>query len=222
MWRCEVTGCITAGVAAHDCDIRDCWVHGNTGDGWRLGSAGNGELSVVVCAFEGNGGKNLNWNTDRKGLIRLANTAIRNATSDGIYIGATTTAPTLILEDCTIETSGGYGINGAVVLLSSVQRNNAFRSNTSGNRNATFVPAGEGDITLTGDPYTSASTGDYSTNTTAGAGALLRAAGFPGVSRLGTGYRDVGPLQSQATGGGTTTYVVSKTINNYFFDSPEP
>jgi hypothetical protein len=40
-------------------------------------------------------------------------------------------------------------------------------------------------------------------NSTTGGGALLKGAGFPGATILGTGGVDIGPLQSQASAGST-------------------
>ena len=66
--------------------------------------------------------------------------------------------------------------------------------------------AGEGDITLTADPFTAGASGDFSLNSTAGGGALLKAAGFnnsiPGVANA-AGKLDVGAVQSGGSGGGT-------------------
>lgn len=58
-------------------------------------------------------------------------------------------------------------------------------------------------ITLSGDPYTTQGT-DYSLNDTAGAGAAVRAAGFPGarVDGNNTGFNTVGALDAQGAAGG--------------------
>lgn len=53
------------------------------------------------------------------------------------------------------------------------------------------------DIDLSGDPFTDAANGDFSLNTTAGAGAACRGAGYPGalLDGVNVGYTDVGALQ---------------------------
>lgn len=67
-----------------------------------------------------------------------------------------------------------------------------------------------GDVILTADPFTDASAGDYSLNTTAGGGAACRGAinpfeFTPIVSPVG--YGDIGALQSDPTGaGGGSSY----------------
>lgn len=97
------------------------------------------------------------------------------------------------------------GVGGQGGFLMNV---NAFGSNLS---NGT---TGTGAITLTADPFTSKSSGNFSLNSTAGGGALLKAAGFPGTFPGGTttGYIDVGAAQSQASGGSSSS--VQTTVQN--------
>ncbi len=60
------------------------------------------------------------------------------------------------------------------------------------------------DIFPSVSPFTNAAGGDFSLNNTAGGGALLKATGFMGVLPLsGTGYADIGPLQSQSATSGS-------------------
>jgi hypothetical protein len=65
------------------------------------------------------------------------------------------------------------------------------------------TPAGmnSSDITLTVSPFNNPSGGDFTLNNTAGGGAALKAAGFPGLTPAGTGYLDIGALQSAAAAG---------------------
>jgi len=114
---------------------------------------------------------------------------------------------------CIFVSNGGYGLNmGTGAAYSPVQADafvnyNAFYNNTSGARNN--ISAGANDVTLTGDPFVSASGNNFALNATAGAGAACRNAGFPGVSPFGTGYQDIGALRHQdpAAGGGETSSV---------------
>ena len=83
--------------------------------------------------------------------------------------------------------------------------NSASYNNTGG----TGLPAAsnqQNTVTLTANPFTNAGSGDFSLNNTAGGGAALRAAGYPGVfpDGLTTGYLDIGAVQHQDSGGGTT------------------
>lgn len=83
---------------------------------------------------------------------------------------------------------------------------NAYGSNTT-KYTAGYWPISITEITLTADPFVSGSTGNFALNSTAGGGAALKATGFPAVTQMGTGYPDLGALQSQATSGGSGAYV---------------
>tara|TARA_R100000353_G_C6510456_1_gene196502 strand:+ start:364 stop:1794 length:1431 start_codon:yes stop_codon:yes gene_type:complete len=84
---------------------------------------------------------------------------------------------------------------------------NGFYNNTANYQNWS---GRSGDVILTADPFTDASAGDYSLNTTAGGGAACRGAinpfeFTPIVSPVG--YGDIGALQSDPTGaGGGSSY----------------
>lgn len=78
----------------------------------------------------------------------------------------------------------------------------AFGSNTSGNVQTS--PTQIGCVTLSGDPFVNAASGNFALNSTAGAGAACRGAGIPGAfpGGLTTGYVDIGAAQHQDSGGG--------------------
>ena len=80
--------------------------------------------------------------------------------------------------------------------------NNANWNNTSGaNRFTSAVEIGQ--INLSANPFTDSTNLDFTLNNTAGGGALLRSAGFPGSIQGGsTGFLDVGCYQASAGGGG--------------------
>lgn len=86
------------------------------------------------------------------------------------------------LENNIFYGNGGWG-NGMgtsqAALYSNIGsvRNNAFGANTSGNYAATTTSYDN--ITLTADPFTNSAADDYSLNSTAGGGALLKATGYP-------------------------------------------
>lgn len=73
-------------------------------------------------------------------------------------------------------------------------------------------------VTLTGDPFTNAGSGDYSLNNTAGAGADCRGVGIPGVFPplvSSTGYPDIGAVQHQAVD--TTTNIYKSAVGRFSF-----
>ena len=129
--------------------------------------------------------------------ITACNCLFVDNTSDGIGIGNTTQPVTLSLSNNVFYGNGGYGINNADAQAvaqanSRINRNNAFGSNASGALTGFY--SDETEISLTADPFTNKAGRDFTPNSTAGGGALLRAAGFPGafVSGTTTDYKDVG------------------------------
>ncbi len=108
-----------------------------------------------------------------------------------------------------IRTIDGAGSTQTVKLDDQVEDYNAYYNNTAGGI-AGFT-AGAHDVVPTGDPFTNAAGNIYTLNNTAGAGAVVRAAGFPGVLTFGgTGYLDIGALQHAdpaAVSGGSFGFV---------------
>ncbi len=93
---------------------------------------------------------------------------------------------------------GGYGFKVDAITSGTVMLGCAAGSGGSGRSNA-LASYDLFPVTLTGDPFTSASGGDFSLNNTSGAGAALRAVGYP-ISFFGistTNYLDIGAAQHQ-------------------------
>lgn len=148
-------------------------------------SASTGQITLMNCVAYGNEGSGV-----------LLDTTASATAGDGS-----------VILNCVFANNTGFGISSNGVNLAAsgnyqlVHNYNAFYNNTAGPRNQ--VPIGGNDITLTGDPFTDGAALDFSLNNTAGAGAALKAAGFPGVLQAGgTGYLDVGVLQHQDPAGG--------------------
>jgi hypothetical protein len=114
--------------------------------------------------------------------------------------------------------NGRYGLNPSSTALPAGPwwDGNAYYGNTSGTRNNCDSTSGIYgvsaytnvlDVLVTdGSPFTNAAGGDYTLNSTALRGALLRATAtpgaIPGVSQVG--YLDFGCFQHQDSGGGGT------------------
>lgn len=185
---CEIKSCTSHGIQNEGFTYcLGCYIHGNTGDGVR--SDGNNSSVVVcertVCASNGTVGFNDKGASTVRSFI-LLNCVAYNNTGDGVAVTQGSNTQTLVAMNCIAYGNGGFGFNfpsvssGGAPLSLSIQQNNAFGSNTSGARN-TGAPIGVSDVTLTGDPFTSGSTGDFSLNSTAGAGAACKQAGWPTV-----------------------------------------
>ncbi len=101
--------------------------------------------------------------------------------------------------NCIAEANTGYGYSGSTAGFSHLWRNCASYNNTAGLIRTTTETGIQLPAILVGSGsfFTSAASGDFSLNNTAGAGALLRAAGFPGLlpGGLTTGSQDIGAAQ---------------------------
>ncbi len=179
-------------------------IAGNFYDCVITGSASDGcSGSIIRCVVYGNSGIGYN------GYASVIDCVIFNNTSHGIQFNNGSSA--VEVRNTIISSNGGYGINISGTIQGLVTVNCAYYSNTSGKystgANITRVI---GEVTLSGDPFTNTSGGDFSLNTTAGAGAACRAAGSPGVMPGGstTGYLDIGVAQHQDSGGGTTVGMI--------------
>lgn len=88
---------------------------------------------------------------------------------------------------------------------------NAYYNNTS-NYNA--ISAGDNDVSLSADPYTDASTEDWSLNDTAGGGAAAKEVGFGGLSGSATtSLMDIGAAQVGEGAGGGGGMIVHPGMN---------
>jgi hypothetical protein len=183
---------------------------------------GNYFHSTGTCIWDGNSGNggygpwyiaNNVFSGCSYGIYRQNNTVMQyqiignvfyNSTHDGLNLQGIFNGPyPLLIYNNIFYGNGGYGINLGVATGTGLYFTaaNAFGSNVSGNNN--YTAAGPiADVTLTADPFVSGGGGNFALNTTAGGGAVLKASGFPGITPMGTGYLDIGALQSQAPAGG--------------------
>ena len=177
-----------------------CYIHNNTGAG--ISDAGGSSLTVV-----------------------LVNSVLSNNGASGVSV--VSGSDVVMAESCDFVSNTGSGILGAGAVVQSF--NSAFYGNSTygisqtapnlpsagfglsnayganGTAATLNFPAGTGDITLTANPFTSST--NFALNNTAGGGAALKGAGFPGalIGGTTTGYPDVGAVQS-AGGGGQVGY----------------
>lgn len=162
--KCLFTDCDIAiystGGSGEESFISDSLITNCTSDGVQWAQAPN--LYCVNTIFAGNGSNGLNRGsvvTYLKGCVFYGNT------SHGVN-----GSPDLV-TDCIFDSNGGYGISGTP----RVTHNNAFRNNTSGEISS---GTNRDSITLTADPFVSASTGDFNLNADAGGGATLRSTNY--------------------------------------------
>lgn len=165
--------------------IDDCYIHANTTNGIDWTGGGNLFINRTVIKSNAIG---VNNTTDAAGPgaggLTFLNCVVINNSGDGIHDKGTGTnfAQFLDIQNSIIDSNGGYGVNCASIAAAAIGAfhygaSNAYWNNTSGDRNN--YPTYATDIVLTGDPFTSRATDDFSLNNTAGAGAACKAVGFP-------------------------------------------
>ena len=205
---CEVTACTSRGVEVVGFTyLTACYIHGNAVGVYIAVTLGADEDAGLVqldrCVIWGNSGVGISSEqagmaSNRSVWLALNNCAVGANGSHGIELqGSGSNGQAFICINTVIESNGGYGIkNDAAALGIPLLLNNAFRANTSGNYNGAGLAAQPSDITLTAEPFTSPSTGDFSLNATSGGGPVCKQAGYPGANL------DIGPIQSAGSGGG--------------------
>ena len=175
MYDCEVKNCTATGVSVGGATIRifGCYFHDNAGDLYAFNSSTLLEVvnSLIVH------GTGIAVRASASNHIRIIGSTLASHTSHLISAGASVIL--VLVNNIIYGSTGGYGAT-VTSLAASFIRNNAFGSNSSGDRSV--VPVGPGDVALTADPFTSTAGHDYSLNGTAGGGADCKGVGFPGVS----------------------------------------
>lgn len=188
MIECEIHACSTGVYAVGGALLFGCYIHNNTNDGidndnsFAPNTPSN--LAFDSCVFANNGGNGLRisqWGSNPYTALSMKGCVFYNNTGDGMRVQ---NFVPLILINNIFYGNGGYGVHadnlGSYAIGGwglAIQRNNAFGSNTSGAR-AAGAPPGVADVTLTGNPFNSPSTGDFSLNNTGGAGAACTGAGW--------------------------------------------
>ena len=203
--NCYATGCGNSFIPATSSVLIGCTSLAHTTEGFKCSGKNYIHLFDCLCA-NGTGGDGFdlsvnNWSS--------AVNCVSYNNASGSAVGFDLTSSNgILLDNCIAYSNAGGGImSGGVSLANCWFFNVAVGNNTGSDIDAKLLPLSpRGTITLTAIPFTNAGSNDFSLNTTAGGGALLRAAGFPstfqGLST--TSHLDVGLAQHAdpaATGG---------------------
>jgi hypothetical protein len=195
---CEISGCTgTVGSGALNItqarggSATGCYVHDNVVAGGVFSN-----ITVKNCIFENNTGSTsvhgLNFNSQVGWIYECA--AYGNAGHGFAGVGLCTVT-NCIAEGQTGTTRAGFdNTNTNGLLINCAVYNNTISTSATGNNQF-------GTITGSGSFFTNAANGDFSLNNTVNAGALLRAAGYPGTypGGLTISYPDIGAAQTQST-----------------------
>lgn len=200
--RCTATGCST-NAAFINGSYNNCVAYNNTTIGFSMSSSG---ISLIRCIADSNSG------AASDGFVTTGETTFSNCVAynngrDGIRVNE----DACNVNNCIVESNGAIGIN--LVSNSSsvfIAQNATFGNVTSGIDSGT----GKGNILMnnvvgTSTFFTNAAGQDFSLNNVAGGGAAARDAAYPGVLPVGgTGFLDIGALQSQDAAAGGTPYII--------------
>ncbi len=167
---------------------------------------------VDNCVFDNNTARGLSLPLQAS-VSFVKNSSFYNNTLSGLYVVGSVQRNSLTVMNCIFEGNTRYGIeqaesNGVGDMGIVLSYNNAYYNNTLGETIGMPLSQGSSDVTMTGSPFVAPGSNDFALNSTAGAGAAVKAVGFPGITGyMGTGYADIGALQSQGGGGsaGTTS-----------------
>jgi hypothetical protein len=211
---CEFTGNTlyainTGGTTLTYMSVYGCYFHGNVQD--MLTGPNHGPVSISYCIFAGSTAA-FDLQLSTLDVVIDHCTFANNVNASGT-LSFNTSNNFASVTNCIFygSTGAGYAIGGgsahATAAAVAAGSTNAFGNNTT-NRGSPWT-ATPGDVTLTASPFTNASAGDYSLNSTAGGGALCKGAGFPGVFPGGTstGHADIGAVQTAGAAAVITGFI---------------
>lgn len=216
-WLCQAINCATAGFSEggdiffmHECYANNC------GTGFSIGN-GNKQNVCFMCVAKscttgyGNGPGYCNrcfaiacttgWNPASNEIDCDFCVAYGTTNSTGFQAASGSRYVSCVATNNT-GTGKGFNVGSTTYLNKCAGYNNNTNVSGSAGWNVGF-------ITLTADPFTNAGGNDFSLNTTAGGGASLRGAGYPGsFNQLSsTTAPDVGAVQTNVTTAGGAVLV---------------
>lgn len=222
--NCEIKNCSSHGIFQDGpTHLFATFIHDCAGSGIRIiSSSQTPHFTIDRCIFYNNGTSGLVVNQMpfiNQGSILISNSCFSTNTGAGILIaGVQTSIGALTIVNCIFDRNTTYGIDNTTsnVITSGISLwNNAFYLNTTAATHQISPAPTFNTITLSADPYTSVGT-DFSLNSTAGGGAAVNGAGFPGVLIAGgTGFASPGALAPSTGGGGGTTIVIGRNVTTY-------
>ena len=203
--------------------VLNTYISACAGPGISLGSTTTGIMATIAgCVISGQTGASghgiqviITTATTTAVSLAITGNVLYNNAQNGIRFDYTTgRVSDHVVSNNILVNNAAYGISCATAGMldgtQAVVRCNAFYNNTSGARQN--FATGEGDVTLSGVPFTNAGSADFSLDNTASEGAACRSVAWPSSvgavgATAGTNYQDIGPLQAQASaGGGTVAY----------------
>ncbi len=211
------TGNGSVNAAGAQTFVLRCYIHDNTGNGINLQGNGATALYNVIASNSNVGGADGSGNgiiTGSNGSNFIMHNTIYNSGRDGIQFAGNILGASSTVRNNLIAKSARYGLNGYItnpgwgsfpqwdgnafwLSAGTANRHNADDTGTVNPVNAANPYTNSLDVTLSVDPFTSASTHDFTLNTAATGGALATGTGTPGAlpGLSQTGSPSFGALQ---------------------------
>lgn len=210
--RVEIKNSTTQAIATAGSRVTaiDCYMHDNA-IVFSWPSSGSNSLTVIGSIFANNGPVIADGNG--AGIISVMSSTFYGTTGSAIsQTGGALGYLTVVNSIFYGNSAFGISLGGPITGQAAVCSNNAFGSNGSGDVNN--YTKSSTDVSLTANPFTNAASGDFSLNSTAGGGAEIKGAGFPGgfPGGLATGHLDIGAVQS-ACGGSASGFACGFSEN---------
>jgi hypothetical protein len=195
---CDTTGCTTSNTIIGSGPIIFCVAWSNS-----FGGIVNVPMAVGCLSVNNSGGSGHGFFSSGFLGVFINCTAFGNA-GDGFRAAALAINVNVTCVNCLSYGNTGVGYNCTAATNIMLLLNCAAGSNTPNFATNISLDSQLGNITLSANPFNNSAGGDFSLNSTAGGGALLRALGaigaFPGVST--STKLDVGAAQHTDAGGG--------------------
>lgn len=210
LYKVTVKNCPTVGITGNATTAYAFCLVTGCGGGWST----TGATYFFCCEANANTGIGFNASFGQYNYCLSTNNT--GASSDGFSVGVETVISHCVaygngrdgfriaglesgaLFNLIAESNTGFGFGGAGAAKPGFMLVNcAGFSNTGGNIDTTNLGVSQGFVTGSASFFTNAAGGNFALNTTAGGGALARAAGLPGVYPRGltTGFVDLGAAQ---------------------------
>ena len=175
---CLITGCTIGVNNSGSTFILASLIYGNSGHGFYCTAPHTFGIYLERSVFYDNGGSGAFIDNGSQ-YVAIINCGFDANTSDGLTVTGQSPGMPISVWNTIFTGNGGYGFNvtGQGYGAGSI-RSNAYYNNTSGATSRTQL-TNTSDVTLTGSPFTNPSGLDFTLNSTAGAGAACKAAGYP-------------------------------------------
>lgn len=209
-----LAGMINTSVEEGSTSFIRCISHDNSGSnshGFKLSYAG----TLINCISDSNGAAGFHVGGTCH-TANFMNCVAHGNTTDGLVLAASVLCSSII-ENCIFTSNGGYGINGSGSQpKSGIVRSCAYHSNTSGRTTGLGGILDSAEVILSGSPFVAGSTGNFTLNSTSGAGASCKSLGRGSFSQTQSGYTGIAsvpsigavePASASSSSGGSFTYI---------------